>query len=91
MRDLMNVLLAVVFFGMFFTFLPQLIFIVIIVSCVVWILNVIRRSKPRSTNYGQGSSHQREEPLEDQTTYYETKGRINPDVIDAEYTETVEK
>lgn len=91
MRDLMNVLLAVVFFGMFITFLPQLIFIVIIFSCVVWILNLIRRSKNRSTNYGQSSNQHREEPIEDQTTYYETRGRINPDVIEAEYTETVEK
>lgn len=89
MRDLINILLTIFFIGIFISFLPSLIFIVLIVFGIYWIMRAFRG--PRKTSYYNETRTNQEEPIEDQTTYYETRGRINPDVIEAEYTETEEK
>ena len=88
MKDLLNVVLTMIFIGVFISFFSPVLIILLVVLAIFWVIRLFRG--PRRSPFQDGT-YNREEPIEDQTTYYETRGKINPDVIEAEYTETEEK
>lgn len=92
MNGFLSILIYVSLFMLFIWLLPSLLWLFLIVMAVGFVVNLVRRiffkdkykKNVYTRTYTFDNSH-----IDDQPNYssYQTQGRIDPDVIDVEYTE----
>ena len=99
MSDLVRIIVGVFFIFLFITLLPYIGGLAILLLIVSMVVNTFgyfshRRSSSRGrtyTNYRSSQDRYEEPNIENENVRYNTYGRVNPDVIDVEYTEREEK
>lgn len=92
MSDLVRILFGVVMIFIFISLLPFLGGLALILLAITLIANLIGffTQKKRRNNYSSNKQFYEESNIEHENMHFDTYGRVNPDVIDVEYTEKEE-
>lgn len=94
MSDLVRILFGVVMIVLFINLLPIIGSIAVILLAITLIANLIgffTQKKRRNNHYSSTQQYYEEPNIENENIHFESYGRVNPDVIDVEYTEKEEK
>lgn len=93
MSDLVRILFGVVMIFIFINLLPFLGWIALIflaISLIANLLGFFTQKKRRNNHYSSNQQFYEEPNIENENIHFESYGRVNPDVIDVEYTEKEE-
>lgn len=93
MSDLVRILFGVVMIVLFINLLPIIGSIAVILLAITLIANLIgffTQKKRRNNHYSSNQQYYEEPNIEHENMHFDTYGRVNPDVIDVEYTEKEE-
>lgn len=94
MSDLVRILFGVVMIFIFISLLPFIGWIALFFLAISLIANLIgffNQKKRHSNHYSSTQQYYEEPNIENENIHFESYGRVNPDVIDVEYTEKEEK
>lgn len=93
MSDLVRILFGVVMIFLFINLLPFIGSIALIFLAITLIANFIgffTQKKHRNNHYSSNQQYYEDPNIEHENIHFDTYGRVNPDVIDVEYTEKEE-
>ena len=94
MTDLVRIIIGVALVFLFISLLPYLggiAIIFLVISLAANLIGSITGRKRRNTHYSSNQHYYEEPNIENENIHFDTYGRVNPEVIDVEYTEKEEE